>query len=184
MKGGSEMKKLLSLLIGVALIVGVAGVAGAVTYTEDVQLDTWLSGSGSISWLHNTPIDLSVPPDTVNSATLTIGANYVNGNNDQVYAEAIALGTLTNGVVTWTNWFAYSASVFDATSIFSTWGSGDNFDVTLNYNEVRAGLLYLDFSRLALNYDNGVAVPEPATMLLLGLGLLGVAVIRRFKKEI
>lgn len=59
-------------------------------------------------------------------------------------------------------------------------------DGTLNvYIDPKSGDFYADWSRLTVNGDNGdrtpAPVPEPATLMLLGTGLVGIAGVGRKK---
>ncbi len=173
-----KMKK---IIFGVfILIFGMIGSASAISFTDTVDLDKSLSGSKIFSWTHNTPADFSVPPDTVNSATLKIFGYLVNGNN-KVYVETEFVGNLDKGI--------WSYSDYDISNIFTPTWNKDSFDVTLKSDEyiklfcfTIPDCYYLDKSIFCLDYENGSApVPEPSTMLLLGAGLLGVIGYNRRK---
>ena len=164
----------------VVLVLGLATTASALIYTNTQNPDLWLTGTGTYSWTHPVTTDFQIPYDTLNSATLTIGAWSVSDSNDRVYVEGTYAGDLANGV-----WYllGYSSTVLDIGSVFTTWTSGEALNVSLAYNEGRWGSLYLSSSTLRIDYNNGTAsVPEPGTMLLMGLGLVGVGVIRRKMK--
>ena len=84
-----------------------------------------------------------------------------------------------------------------STSVATIWGSGvstspdgnwfspsTNKYVNIQLNGATFDNFIMSYNGIAFEADNiavGV-VPEPGTMLLLGLGLIGVAGIRRFKK--
>jgi len=179
------------LMIGMLVLAGSAMAceypncgAGSVYYDGTKSLNQTLSGVSSYSWTMTTPAALSVPPDTVNWATLTIYASYVDGNNDMISVQGKAYGALQNESWDWSTW-SWEGQDVNITSVFGSWASGDLLHVTLNYNETgRAGSLTLESSELEICYTNGnTPVPEPSTMLLLGFGLAGAAYARkRFKK--
>jgi hypothetical protein len=150
--------------------------------------------SGTYDWTHITPTDFEVPWDMVSSATLEIKINRLNeaDSTGSVIAETVNLGD----VESWTN--VGNQYTTNIGTVFTTWTNGSPLHISLSWATpdtyvVRGGSTvtidnYIKFvdATFVLVYTNEVEpsnqIPEPTTMLLLGLGLLGVAGIRRFKK--
>ncbi len=167
--------------------------------------------STTMPYSHSTPSQFEIPYDIVTSATLTINAYYVDGTfihddsnwrpwvgetvpNDQVVVKGTIVGALNLGGSyeswdwdewTWVEDDDPSITSFNITSVFGNWPNGTGLDVAINASGgLLEGALYLDKSVFTLDYEDGTApaaVPEPATMLLFGIGLLGLAGVNRRK---
>ena len=184
------MKKMLGLLVSLLIVFGVVGNASAILYTDIEALNQTLGEgpitseiwSDSYSYTHDTPTDFEVPWDIVNSATLSITASWVDGNDDTVDVEGTIVGTLTAGGGGLFNW--QTNSTFDITPTFATsWVNGDLLDVTISAEgSCLDGWLLLETSTFTLDYENGTnPVPVPSAFFLLASGILGLAGVSRKK---
>lgn len=107
-----------------------------------------------------------------------------NGGNISTWESAVANGT-TASLNGWnTTTFTFSASLLAALS------NSTGFELELDVqNEAVSWAAVIDFASITLDYTEGAPnpntnpVPEPATMILLGTGLLGVFGSRKKAKK-
>lgn len=186
------MKKLAIAIFSLTLIVGFCGAVSAtpITFTDTTNfysnstgpdgddLEAWGGQSANeleyfgdyVVWSHNFGFD---PPATdILSGSLTLSLS------DDKYDP----------------WFAPFEFGF-VLAEDGTWGAGEvdtgdyNFNINTSYllnGEFTVGLMslggdfFIDKSDLTITYETA-PVPEPATLLLLGTGLLGVVAVSRKK---
>jgi hypothetical protein len=135
--------------------------------TTDFGFSTFndFSYTHDLTWL--------LPTNTFSAGKLTVWAYDVNGTNDVIQIGAIPLGALTEGNNSITQ------TSFGSVETFIT---GNLLTVTVNKqpNGPSQDMINVFRSRLEVTYGTADAtVPEPASILLLGAGVAGLAVRRR-----
>lgn len=139
--------------------------------------------SSLLSWKHTLPADLQVPPDIIKRARLWIDGYAIDSDNN-----CVKIGSSWNwDPLEESNWKQDNSTYnLTNTNIPGFWNNG-TLGVTVKAGErsirIDRAILMIDY----VNVDGdprspGGAIPEPATISLLGLGLLGMGIVSRRKK--
>ncbi|MDA3917495.1 MAG: PEP-CTERM sorting domain-containing protein [Deltaproteobacteria bacterium] len=192
------MKKIGILLVSFFLMMSV-GVAGAVTLDFEDSTNLGVTLGGSMTWngtggghlyceqYNNDDYLLDLDGAYVNSFQMNAmpWENYGGGNIGQMDIEAFAADSSSiwsatvdlSNYTSWDNWLTVSVETDNVASItfYSPDESyGNGFWPSIDNMVINEGA--------PVPPDVGAPVPEPATMLLFGLGLLGLAGVNRKKQ--
>jgi PEP-CTERM motif len=197
-KEENKMRKITSLLVGAALML-VTGSAWAIptTWTDTIDFNPDILIPPTYFYTHNISDEgfrsfFMGGNDTISSYILTISLYDDNkGSTYNFCSNTLRLGDGPEAARIMTTGGVYSYN-FNLTSNSYTGNLLGRFDL---WADGRLGVLvsstlgdfYLASSTLTAYGDNGTApVPEPGTMVLLGFGLLGIAIYgkRRMNKEV
>jgi len=167
------MKKLVGFLCAVLLVLSVAGTASAAPFVYDYSNDTDVSfqfGDFKTLNINLNGVDGITPGDAILSADLTIFLSEANSAHIDIWLD---------GYKVWNDGRVYisPAEIFFANIQENFW---DDHALLLAIADL-AGTFTVDKVEVTGEY---APVPEPATMLLLGSGLVGLAGLRRrFKRS-
>lgn len=178
------MKRFSVFLCTISMVFAVVGAASAVPITDfrDFDPDIELNRGDTFAWQLDIRDDGFDPgSQDVMSATLTLRV-WDDGDGHEEWARLIVGGVWID------TWEVNTEEVtFDLTSFASviTSLSDDGYvDATLTATDVAKNDFGFNWSQLdveATDVESPVHTPEPATMLLLGTGLVGMAALGRMK---
>jgi len=132
----------------------------------------------NLTYGHTLPGDLSVPPDEIVSAKLWIDGWLINDDDNVVKIESSLLQW--DPLNDWSFLSLGDNTLYDLTDVTLTdfWNNSP-LDVLIHSNE---RVLRIDRSILMMDYNNA-PVPEPTTIVIVGLGLLGAGITQRRKNS-
>jgi len=147
--------------------VSVTNTSGA-THT----LQMWVSSQDFTLPAGSTLAAESAMGGSVNTPTVTPTFQAYADKNNNLFGSGTAITDFTNGLQN----AGFNGSSFDTGSAFGSFSRlAGNYSMTTVVNLLMTGGAKANFS----SHENMRAVPEPASMLLLGSGLVGLARARR-----
>ena len=171
------MWKALEVICSAALIVGMVGIAGAIPFKDTKTIDRRVPGTERYSWKHDTRQNF----DTLNrveiATSVEISSRFVNDDHEGISFNLAAHESLNSG-----SWLTSGASRTGLAhkNIVAERNSEAPLQNSQSHMDMKG--FKLIFSIFNLNDGTGnVPLPEPATLLLLGFGLIGLSVFGRKK---
>ncbi|MGD8212129.1 MAG: PEP-CTERM sorting domain-containing protein [Desulfobacterales bacterium] len=172
-----KMRKVLVLICLAALILGMVGIVGASPFTDSIYMANKLSGAGDYTWEHD-PYHNSGGPNSVAIAeNLGITAWLVSDMDAITLFSGNASGGQNEG--SWSPTFDGWAGV-GIEDVLVNWNAIDPLKIRPANENMKSSKLLSSILSLRFSVSS-TPTPEPANLLILGLGLIGVSILGRKK---